>query len=77
MLCSGHSKIPSWYTYTCGACTCNCHPHLKVSDAVIGQTEHINLVCLSSKTAETGGLHGICTRHTMATTIPTDVCRFL
>ena len=29
------------------------------SDAITGQTTHINLASLSSKRAETGGLHGV------------------
>ena len=32
---------------------------VKASDAITGQTKHINLASLSSKRTETGGLHGI------------------
>ena len=32
---------------------------IKASDAITGQTKHINLASLSSKRAETGGLHGV------------------
>ena len=32
---------------------------IKAGDAIIGQTKHVNLASLSSKIAETGGLHGV------------------